>query len=1132
MDDFDLCSILGENWLPPPAKLPCAVSGVSEISGFLSACLLIKKFNKKGIFIADNLSDLSKISSICHAVLGSEPLVFPECDFNFDTVDSLSGSGEQGRILTLERIMSGNFDIVITTALALSMPTPRPSNVTNRMLEIKTGDTCDIDELCTFIAECGYSMFDMVEGEGSFSKRGGIVDVFVIGEKQPVRIEFFDTQIERMSYFDVISQRRSDICDSVKIIGTDGAYENTDILVNLLKAEYDQTNSSDIARDIEALQNGRKIATDKYIPLIYPEIFTLFDYIDSPLVFVSEPKNLKSRYEFIDWQFEENVKHCISRGIYINKNGTYYLSYDKLSRYLEENTYLFSQLPFTASMKLSALCEAPISEASVPTFDSVDVIDEIKNYILQDYIVIITVRDKSRRDSVKKIIMDNELAVSIDKITKGSVNIVVSNIGISISFDENRVVLISDAVSKKRSVRSRKKTEGERIKSFDDIAVGDLVVHHSHGIGVYRGIKQITNNGVTKDYIVISYDKGDTLYVPCPQLDLISKYIGGDVSRVKLNRLGSPAWEKAKNKVRDESKELARELIELYARRLNAKGYAFTPDSDWQHEFEERFEYEETEDQLECVKEIKRDMEKPYPMDRLLCGDVGVGKTEVALRAAFKAVLDGKQVAILVPTTILATQHYNTVLERFKGFPVTVAVMSRFKSRAEQMRTVSSLISGEVDIVIGTHRLLQKDIKFKDLGLLIVDEEQRFGVKHKDKIKELAIGVDVLTMSATPIPRTLNMAMSGIRDISIIEEAPSDRLPVMTYVLEYDFKILEQAILREMRRNGCVFYLKNDIEALDAVAERLHIALPTARIATAHGKMSAAEIEKTWCDVCEHRVDILLCTTIIETGIDVAFANTLIIEDADRMGLAQLHQIRGRVGRSDKRAYAYLTYHKDKTPSEIAAKRLVTIKEFTEFGAGLKIAMRDLEIRGAGSLLGERQHGNMNTVGYETYMQILKNVILTEQGKEPDIKPDCTIDISISAYIPQSYITSERTRIDVYKKIAAIDNEKRYFDVFDELRDRFSLPPLSVKNLMRISLIRNTARGLGVSDIKQRADNLVFFFELPLEEETLNTLLSKYKNNMLYTTGKKPYITLKPDGVNDVTQRMEEFLNNLKGCKS
>jgi len=1119
MADFDFYAQIGSDWLPPPSPLPCAVDNLGESSAVVAAYCAMKKVNKKGIFIIDNTYDINKISSLFCALFGRQPLVFLESEFNFDTVDSMSGSAERGRTVVLEKILTGDFDVVVTTVDAVCMPVPRIDGVENRALTLKVGDKYDISKLCSFLVKNGYSMFDMVEGEGSFSHRGGIVDIFVPGEKQPVRIDFFDDEIESISYFDVITQRREQTCTAVKITALGGAaYEEEQTLLTLLEKEYKNTKHSDIARDIESIKSGRKIAVDKYIPLIFPKIFTLFDYMPNAITFVCEYSNIAKRFEFIDWQFEENVKHCITHGIYINKSGDYYLNFDAFNKKLCENVYMFSKLPQTRSMPLSKLMHADINEESVPAFDGDEAAFELKEYIKKGYNCIVTATNAERAKVVKN---------TLDRNSLNGVSVIISDINIAIAFNKQKLVIVSDAVRKKQLSRTKKRQQGEKINSFDDIAIGDLVVHHAHGIGVYRGIKQITTNGVTKDYLVISYDKGDTLYVPCPQLDLISKYIGGDPSKVKLSRLGTSAWEKAKNKVRDESKVLAKELIELYAKRLNANGYAFSPDSDWQYEFEQRFEYEETDDQLECVKEIKRDMESPHPMDRLLCGDVGVGKTEVALRAAFKAVLDGKQVAILVPTTILANQHYNTVVERFKGFPVTVSVMSRFKSRAEQKRTVDALTAGEVDIVIGTHRLLQKDIVFKDLGLLIVDEEQRFGVKHKDKIKELAIGVDVLTMSATPIPRTLNMAMSGIRDISIIEEAPSDRLPVMTYVLEYNFDTLKQAILREIRRNGCVFYLKNDIDELDKISEHISTLIPTARIMTVHGKMSAQEIEKAWQSVCEHKVDILLCTTIIETGIDVSFANTLIIEDADRMGLAQLHQIRGRVGRSSRRAYAYLTYRKDKVPNEIAAKRLVTIKEFTEFGAGLKIAMRDLEIRGAGSLLGERQSGNMMSVGYDTYMDILKNVILTEQGESVQPKPDCTIDVSINAYIPETYITSERTRIDIYKKIAAINSKQRYNDVEDELEDRFSKPPQSVINLMRISLVRNMARSLNIRDIKQKADNLVFFFTA-LSDETVFNLTKIYKNRLLYTTGDKPYITLKPnDNPQPVIERMEEFLQTL-----
>lgn len=1132
MADFELYDHIGASWLPPPAALPAAVSNLTDTTSVIAAYCAMKKYNKKGIFIADNNCDILKISSLFCALFGEEPLVFSDTDLNFDTVDSFSNAGDNARLSVLDKMQSGDYNVVITTVDALSMPVPAPSAVTDSAFTLSVGDSADIEQICNTLIQNGYSMFDMVEGEGSFSKRGGILDIFVPGTKMPVRIEFFGDEIERMIYFDVISQRRTQPCTGVKVIAGSAAAEtaNTASILEILEREYEKTNHPDILKDIEALKNGIRIASDKYIPLVTPKLFSLFDYNPDGLVFVCEFASLKKRCEFIEWQFSQNVQHCIQRGVYICREGDYYLNINALTARFTQNTYFFSRLQSDPGVSLSALVQADINESVVPVFDSEESVREMQDFILRGYKCILTVRTEQRVKAVSKMLTELSAPVSVGKITDGAICIIQSDISVLAAFNAAKILLVTDSVVKKRDKRRKKAPDSERIKSFDDITPGDLVVHHAHGIGVYNGIKQITLNGVIKDYLVISYDKGDTLYVPCPQLDLISKYIGGERNTVKLSRLGTSAWEKAKSKVRDESQVLARELIELYAKRLNAKGFAFSPDTEWQKEFEERFEYEETDDQLECTREIKADMEKPYPMDRLLCGDVGVGKTEVALRAAFKAVTNSKQVAVLVPTTILAAQHYNTMTERFKGFPVTIAVLSRFKTRAEQQKTVSALKEGRVDIVIGTHRLLQKDIEFKDLGLLIVDEEQRFGVKHKDKIKEMSLGVDILTMSATPIPRTLNMAMSGIRDISIIEEAPSDRLPVMTYVLEYNYDVIEQAMLREMRRNGCVFYLKNDIEALDKISDRIISGIPHARILTVHGKMSPTEIEKAWESVCNHEVDILLCTTIIETGIDVSFANTLIIEDADRMGLAQLHQIRGRVGRSNRRAYAYLTYRKDKVPSEIAAKRLVAIKEFTEFGAGLKIAMRDLEIRGAGSLLGERQHGNMNVVGYDTYMEILKNVILTEQGKAPESKSDCTVDVSVNAFLPEDYIASERTRIDMYKRIAAICSKEDYNDVSEELTDRFSAPPESVVNLMRISLVRNMARDMHISDIKQKGTNLVFFFT-ELDQYTLSELGSVYKNQMLFTTGDKPYITLRSNDVIPKLDRMERFLDILKKIK-
>lgn len=1133
MAEFDIFSLIGGSWLPQRGKYPAAVSNLSDSAAVLAAYCAIKRErkenqNKKGIFVIDNTYDIMKISSLFCALFGREQVIFPECEFAFDSGAAMSGTADRARAAALEKLRTGEFDVVITTADALCMPVSPPRNRDNEMPVLHAGGDADMDEICAYLADNGYSMFDMVEGEGSFSRRGGILDIFVSGEKRPVRIEFFGDNIERISYFDVISQRREETCETVKLIGAGGAaYKNPAELLQILEDEYQKTKHQDIARDIDLLKSGLKIAADKYIPLIYPRIFTLFDCVDDPLLFICEYGSLKKRYEFIDWQFNESVENSLSHGRYICRDGNYYLSLAELEKRLDGSAFLFSRLGANYGFALSSLVEADINETVVPSLDGKEAAQELMSFVKRGYKCIVTVRDSKRMSAVKKLLTESDIPVSSGAVSSSAVSIIESGISVSIAFNASGILLVSDAAAKKRPVRRGRYAQGEKIKSFSDITPGDLVVHRAHGIGVYRGIKQMTVDGVTKDYITISFDKGDTLYVPCPQLDLISKYIGADPSRVKLSRMGSPAWEKAKSRVREESRELARELIELYARRLNTQGFAFSPDTEWQREFEERFEYEETQDQLECTREIKADMERPYPMDRLLCGDVGVGKTEVALRAAFKAVSDSKQVAVLVPTTILASQHYNTIVNRFHGFPVKAAVLSRFKNRREQQEILKALKSGEVDIIVGTHRLLQKDVEFRDLGLLIVDEEQRFGVRHKEKIKELALGVDVLTMSATPIPRTLNMAMSGIRDISIIEEAPSDRLPVNTYVLEYNFDTVQQAVLREMRRNGCTFYLKNNIEALDAVSVRLTDAIPNARTLIVHGQMSASEIENAWERVMNHEVDVLLCTTIIETGIDISFANTLIIEDADCMGLAQLHQIRGRIGRSSRRAYAYLTYRRDKTPSEVAAKRLVTIKEFTEFGAGLKIAMRDLEIRGAGSLLGEKQHGSMNVVGYDTYMEILKSVILTEQGKPEKQKTDCSVDISVSAYIPENYITSERTRIDIYKKIAAIESERDFEDTADELSDRFSPPPESVVNLMRISLIRNLARNLSITDIKQKTYNLVFFFT-DISQETVSGLYGIYGPKIMFTAGEKPYVTLRPEENMPVIDRMENFLKNLK----
>ncbi len=669
--------------------------------------------------------------------------------------------------------------------------------------------------------------------------------------------------------------------------------------------------------------------------------------------------------------------------------------------------------------------------------------------------------------------------------------------------------------------------KGQSLHSLDELKKGDYVVHSLHGIGVFDGINKLEVGKITKDYIKIKYAKGDVLYVPVTQLDLVSKYIGpheDDGRTVKLNKIGGKDWEKTRNKVRAAVKDMADQLIALYSKRQNSPGYAFSPDIDMQSDFERRFEYDETSDQLRAIDEIKGDMEKPYPMDRLLCGDVGFGKTEVALRAAFKCAADGKQCAILVPTTILAYQHYRTILKRFDGFPVEIEMLSRFRTPKEQEKILKNLKRGSLDIIVGTHRLVSKDVKFKDLGLLIVDEEQRFGVAQKEKLKELFPTVDVLTLSATPIPRTLNMAMTGIRDMSVIEEAPQDRYPVQTYVIEHDMGILCEAMEKELRRGGQVYYLHNRVESIESTAAKIKEMMPSARIAVAHGRMGEEELSEIWRDLLEGDIDILVCTTIIETGVDVPNCNTLIIEDADRLGLAQLHQIRGRVGRSTRRASAYFTFKRGKELSEIANRRLSAIREYTEFGSGFKIAMRDLEIRGAGNVLGAQQHGHMEAVGYDMYLQLLGEAVEEEKGEKPiSRKKECLIDMQIDAHIPDNYIKSIPQRLAVYRRIADIKNTEDAEDVKDELRDRFGEIPQSVQGLIDVSLLRNTAAAKGIYEIGQKGNSVILYVN-DIDTNTVLNLSSMMRGRVSIMDYGKKHIAVKiADGQSPLDTLKEIF---------
>ena len=771
---------------------------------------------------------------------------------------------------------------------------------------------------------------------------------------------------------------------------------------------------------------------------------------------------------------------------------------------------------FTRSLNevpLKELVQITASQLSTWSGEYAILKDDVEDYMKTGFCCVVfagtprgaqALADDLRQDFSADLVQD------VPAITPGKIYVLEGTLSAGMEYPQLKLAIISHAKTGVSRTRAPKQKKGGHIKNLSDLNVGDYVVHVSHGIGIFEGIVKREIHGVVKDYIKIRYAGTDMLFVPVTQMDLVTKYIGGkEEGIVKLNKLNSAEWAKTRARVKKAVKDMADELIKLYAKREASKGYAFGQDTDWQNDFERRFPYDETDDQLRCIQEIKADMERPVPMDRLLCGDVGFGKTEVAIRAAFKCVMDGKQCAVLVPTTILAWQHYQTFRNRMEGFPVKVDILSRFRTPREQEQVLEELRRGQIDVIIGTHRLVQKDVKFKDLGLCIIDEEQRFGVKHKETFKEMRNNVDVLTLSATPIPRTLNMAMSGIRDMSTIEEAPQDRQPVQTYVMEHDWGILTQAMNKELRRGGQVFYLHNRVDTIDSCAATIQKLIPDAVVVVAHGKMSEEQLSKVWKRLLDHEIDILVCTTIIETGVDVSNCNTLIIEDADRLGLSQLYQIRGRVGRSSRRAFAYLTVTKGKALTDVATKRLEAIREFTTFGSGFRIAMRDLEIRGAGNILGAQQHGHMEAVGYEMYLKMLSDAVAVAKGEKPDTQAtECQVDIRIGAHIPEDYIESLPQRIDIYKKIASVENDQDALDITDELIDRFGDPPESVKGLIDVSLLRNKAASLGIKEISQRTDSLLFYPEV-VDMEAASRLAANLKGRVMLNAGAKPYLAVR-----------------------
>ena len=1105
-------------------KGACALFGLPGAGRAQVYAALCRSMGKPLCIVTPGEAEATRFASDLNT-LGIAAAVFPARDYVLRPIEGASREYEYRRLAVLGSLVGGRLSAVCVPVEALSQYTVPREDFCAGTRTIRPGDTLPRQELLDLLFRAGYARRAQVDGPGQFSVRGDIVDLYAPDMAAPVRMEFWGDEVDSLNTFDLSTQRREDPVEKLYVsparevlLGSPaGAAELLRGFLAKQRGRKKTALAGCMAADLDLLDGGAlPVNLDKYLAVRYPRPATILDYFEDPILVAEEPASLREADRAAAYRRDEELKGLLEDGVLCaGLDGLYadagYL-WTRTGRYRTVCAENFARsMP---DQPLKDVINAPAHTLPAWNGEVASLLDDLKPLCDGGYTVTLLAGTERAAAGLCRDLRDKGLTVTSDAAAPaapGLVQVLPGHLSAGCQFPFARyAVLTGRALGESGTARQKKRKKAkDALNSLTEITPGDLVVHQNHGIGRYAGIQRMAVQGVTKDYLRIEYDKKDVLYVPVTQLDLLSRYTApGDSDNVKLSRLGGGEWTRTRRKVKAATEAMAKELIELYARRKQAAGYAFPPDDTWQGDFEQRFPYEETPDQLTCAAEIKHDMEQPWPMDRLLCGDVGVGKTEVALRAAFKCVMGGKQCAILAPTTILAWQHFNTATARMEAFPIRIGLLSRYRSAREQKETIRGLKDGTVDIVVGTHRLLSDDVKFRDLGLVIIDEEQRFGVKHKEKLKENFIGVDMLTLSATPIPRTLNMALSGIRDMSTIEQPPFERQPIETYVLEYDEGIVAEAIRRELGRGGQVYYLHNRVETIEQCAARVGKLVPGARIGIAHGKMTEEQISSVWQQLLDNEIDVLVCTTLIETGVDVRNCNTLIIENADRMGLSQLYQIRGRVGRSNRKAYAYFTFQRDKVLTEVAAKRLSAIREFTSFGSGFRIAMRDLQIRGAGSLLGHSQHGHMEAVGYELYVKMLNQAIAAAKGEAPPPdKSDCLVDITVDAYLPEEYIPDAPGRIEAYKRIAAITNREDAGDVLDELIDRYGDPPRSVQGLVDISLVRVTAARAGVEEIVQKGENLILYSNV-IGPRQLGALMDAMPHRVLYNAVARPYISL------------------------
>ena len=1067
--------------------------------------------------------------------------LYPAKDLLFYSADIHGNLMARQRIAVLRRLMEDEGGVVVAAIDGLMDHLLPLAYLKRQAITVETGQVIDLEVWREQLVGMGYERSAQVDAMGQFSIRGGIIDIFPLTEETPVRIELWDDEVDSIRSFDLESQRSIEQLERITLYpAAEVVLSRNQIASGIRRLKEEEKSYEKALRDQGKREEAGRIrgiiedltqeledgcwagGLDAYVKYFFQDTVSFLDYFPAgdSVIFLDEPARLREKGETVEMEFRESMVHRLEKGYLLpGQTELLYPAAQVLARlqrpYSLFLTGLDQKLP---GMKVNGRFSFEVKNVSSYQNSFELLIKDLTRWKKEGWRVVLLSASRTRASRLAGDLREYDLRAycpdgeeAEQRVKPGEIMVIYGNLHRGFAYPLLKFVYITegDMFGAEKKKRRRKKTnyQGKAVESFSELSIGDYVVHEEHGLGIYRGIEKVERDHVVKDYIKIEYGDGGNLYLPATRLESIQKYAGAEAKKPKLNKLGGGEWNKTKTRVRGAVQEIARDLVKLYAARQEQTGFQYGADTVWQREFEELFPYEETDDQLDAIEAVKHDMESPRIMDRLICGDVGYGKTEVALRAAFKAVQDSKQVVYLVPTTILAQQHYNTFVQRMKNFPVRVDMLSRFCTPAQQKKTLEDLRRGMVDIVIGTHRVLSKDLQFKDLGLLIVDEEQRFGVAHKEKIKHLKENVDVMTLTATPIPRTLHMSLAGIRDMSVLEEPPVDRTPIQTYVMEYNEEMVREAINRELARNGQVYYVYNRVTDIDEVAARIQALVPDAVVTFAHGQMREHELERIMADFINGEIDVLVSTTIIETGLDIPNANTMIIQDADRMGLSQLYQLRGRVGRSNRVSYAFLMYKRDKLLKEEAEKRLQAIREFTELGSGIKIAMRDLEIRGAGNVLGAEQHGHMEAVGYDLYCKMLNEAVRALKGQEKaEASYETSVECDIDAYIPSSYIKNEYQKLDIYKRISAIETEEEYMDMQDELMDRFGDIPRSVENLLKIARLRAAAHRAFVTEVfvNRQEVRLTMFPKAELKTEGIPELIGRYKGGLKLVPGETP----------------------------